>query len=247
VTWSTGLNPCNGGYGNTVRIQADDSRYVQVAHLSSVLVQWGEAVELGQVLGFEGNSGNAGTKHVHFSAHAGDARAAALGPSISFQLVHATGTSSVEDIVCGDFSTSSEPLSESLLTSMNEMAPTTDSLIAAPVNPYPRLAYWLLSGDREGRRRAMAELRFMEDDVGRYWFAVGLVDGSEHDVRVARGHFQELATDADIRWVRDWSVFRTCQTWTALGRPGRAKRCATRGRKHVEQSNNELLSAFETL
>jgi hypothetical protein len=247
VTWSIGLNPCNDGYGNTVRIQNDSGRYVQLAHLSSVLVQWGEAVEAGQVVGFEGNSGNAGTKHVHFSAHAGDARAPSLGPSIPFQLVHSAGASPVEALVCGDFSVSSVPLPESLLTSTNETRPVTESLQAEPVTPYPRLAHWVLSGERDARSRALIELRSLNDDVGRYWFAVGLAGGSELDVRAARGVFEELAADADVRWVRDWSAFRTCQTLASLGRPIQAKRCAMRRRKLVEQSDNELLSAFETL
>ncbi|HJU21889.1 MAG TPA: M23 family metallopeptidase [Casimicrobiaceae bacterium] len=94
---------CNDGWGNYVRVQHDPSLYTQYAHLSAILVHDGQRIVRGQPIGIEGNTGQAGSKHIHWSAHRGDARRG--GPSIPMaQIRLKTGIVSADDLVCGDWS-----------------------------------------------------------------------------------------------------------------------------------------------
>src|SRR5438132_10604041 len=68
-------DPCNYGFGNLVRIEHGHNVYSQAAHLASILVKDGQHVRRGDVLGIEGNTGNAGAKHIHLSLHLGSPRA----------------------------------------------------------------------------------------------------------------------------------------------------------------------------
>jgi predicted esterase len=100
---SNGNDPCNSGWGNYVRIQHTADAYTQYAHLSSILVHDGDRVQRGQPIGVEGNTGLAGAKHLHFSAHRGNA--ARGGPSVPFTRMRvATRTLASDEIVCGDWS-----------------------------------------------------------------------------------------------------------------------------------------------
>jgi murein DD-endopeptidase MepM/ murein hydrolase activator NlpD len=54
------------GYGHTVVIDHGDGRQTRYAHLSEPLVQAGESVTEGQVVGKSGNSGRSTGPHLHF-------------------------------------------------------------------------------------------------------------------------------------------------------------------------------------
>lgn len=54
------------GYGNTVVVDHQNGRQTRYAHLSQELVQAGDAVTEGQVLGKSGNSGRSTGPHLHF-------------------------------------------------------------------------------------------------------------------------------------------------------------------------------------
>lgn len=63
------VNPgCGSGYGNHVRVQHDDGNITIYAHLAkgSVIVEVGDLVEQGQVVGKMGNSGHSYGAHLHF-------------------------------------------------------------------------------------------------------------------------------------------------------------------------------------
>lgn len=56
-----------GGYGITVCVKCPDSGHLHVyAHLDSVAVKVGEHVKQGQVLGYQGNTGQSTGSHLHY-------------------------------------------------------------------------------------------------------------------------------------------------------------------------------------
>ncbi len=66
--------------GNGVRITMDDGTYFFYAHMSAVAdgLEVGSVVEAGDVVGYNGATGNAGTPHLHFEVHPGGG--AAINP-----------------------------------------------------------------------------------------------------------------------------------------------------------------------
>lgn len=68
---TTENDQCGAGFGNHVKLFADDGYVVLYAHLKSVSVKTGDMVKAGQVIGLEGTTGWAGkdNRHVHLSVH----------------------------------------------------------------------------------------------------------------------------------------------------------------------------------
>ena len=68
---------CNNGNGNYVIIQHSDGNFTLYAHLheNSILVQAGESVEQGQVIGKMGSSGYSTGTHLHFEVREGQTNA----------------------------------------------------------------------------------------------------------------------------------------------------------------------------
>lgn len=123
LTHQDHFDGCNDGWGNYVRVQHDGGLYTQYAHLSGLLVNSGQKVERGAVLGIEGNTGGAGAKHIHFSVHRGDALNG--GPSVPFTaLLTSRGPVSSSTARCGNWRTSSTPVAETALTSTNQRLPS---------------------------------------------------------------------------------------------------------------------------
>jgi len=62
---------CGLGWGNHVKLLAEDGTLVLYAHLDKVAVKTGMFVEVGQFIGVEGNTGMTGldNRHLHFSVH----------------------------------------------------------------------------------------------------------------------------------------------------------------------------------
>ena len=60
-----------GGYGRVVRLQHADATVTVYAHLSEILVEKGQAVPTGHVIGREGNSGHSTGPHLHFEVRVG--------------------------------------------------------------------------------------------------------------------------------------------------------------------------------
>lgn len=54
------------GYGNTVILDHGDGVQTLYAHCSELAVKEGDAVQLGQVIAYAGDTGRATTSHVHF-------------------------------------------------------------------------------------------------------------------------------------------------------------------------------------
>ena len=55
-----------GGYGRAVRITHSDGTVTVYGHMSALLVDSGERVEAGQLIGREGNTGHSTGPHLHF-------------------------------------------------------------------------------------------------------------------------------------------------------------------------------------
>lgn len=60
-------------FGYHVNIDQGDGTYIILAHLSAIFVEDGSEVTAGQLIGFEGTTGNSTGDHVHIGRHAGDA------------------------------------------------------------------------------------------------------------------------------------------------------------------------------
>lgn len=96
-------------FGVHANIDVGDGTYVMVGHMEELFVQNGSDVAVGQLIGFEGNSGNSSGDHVHFGRHQGDASQDAIyGPSIDTLSIRAhnrrTGVAqafAVDDFDCG--------------------------------------------------------------------------------------------------------------------------------------------------
>lgn len=90
---------CGGGYGNYVILQHSDGNYTVYAHLAqnSILVENGDSVKQGQVLGHVGSSGSSTGGHLHFEVRVGgNASTNAVDPLtyVSSSNARATGSSS---------------------------------------------------------------------------------------------------------------------------------------------------------
>lgn len=77
---------CGGGFGNHVRVNHGGNYYTIYAHLSSVNVAVGNKLGRGQLLGYEGNTGDSSGDHLHFSLHQGNAAAAGVAQSVSYSV-----------------------------------------------------------------------------------------------------------------------------------------------------------------
>ena len=60
-------------YGYHVTIDQSDGTYVILAHLDEILIEDGDEVAAGQLVGIEGHTGKADGDHVHIGRHSGDA------------------------------------------------------------------------------------------------------------------------------------------------------------------------------
>lgn len=68
-----GDKSCGGGYGNHVIIEHDDGNYTIYAHMyeNSIVVNQGDSVNQGQVIGKVGNTGSSSGAHLHFEVRVG--------------------------------------------------------------------------------------------------------------------------------------------------------------------------------
>ncbi len=81
-----GNTSCGGGFGNHVRLDHGGSYFTVYCHLSSVSVAVGQKLGRGQLVGYEGNTGNSFGDHVHTSLHRGNASAASMAPTVPYNM-----------------------------------------------------------------------------------------------------------------------------------------------------------------
>lgn len=93
-------------FGIHINIDQGDGTYVVMAHLAATFVDSGSQVAAGQLIGFEGSTGNSSGDHVHFGRHDGDASLDAVyGTSVNGLVIDAMqgGTHvqlATSDMVC---------------------------------------------------------------------------------------------------------------------------------------------------
>ena len=127
-----GDKSCGGGFGNHVRLAHGGSYFTIYGHLSSVTVLPGDLIGRGQLVGYEGTTGNSSGDHVHFSLHKGDPTVASMPPSVSY-ILRAKNTSvlgsSFTSIGSGSFTCSQ--VGGNLYESNNACQTAYDTLPAA--------------------------------------------------------------------------------------------------------------------
>jgi Peptidase family M23 len=63
------LEYCGYGLGNYIYLLREDGVFASYAHLAKIYVKNKQHIKRGQLIGLEGNTGLAGTRHLHFSLH----------------------------------------------------------------------------------------------------------------------------------------------------------------------------------
>lgn len=187
----------SSGFGRHINIDLGDGTYVLMAHLADIFVDDKSEVAEGQLLGFEGTTGNSTGDHVHIGRHDGDpAEDAGKGESIEGIVFRTTeGDLAVTDLACS-------------LTSGTAYTSTLDtphwhpngSLVKTPESA----TVYLLNG---GTRRA-----FYDEDAffsrGYAFDDVALIDNDELDCYSVGGN---IALTNEISAVYEsggvWLVF----------------------------------------
>jgi hypothetical protein len=209
---------CNNGWGNYVHVEHQKGVYTHYAHLSAILVGWGETVKRGQPIGIEGNTGAAGGKHVHFSLHVGDATVG-VGASVPIKKLRVQGAVvSGRALRCGDWTKTNDVLAETRLVSATTRLPGPPGFAFAPRSALPKMAV----GDPASRKRAVEALRKLSDPESRYWLAAALqLDGAWDECRRT---LEPLADLKAPRWIAQWSRLRLAEVFLAQARTDEARR-----------------------
>jgi len=94
------------GFGYHINIDVGNQKYVVIAHLSEIFLTNGQEVTSGQLIGYEGCTGNCSGDHIHIGLHEGDAAQAAqdgVSVSASYWTANASERTGFEEIVSEEF------------------------------------------------------------------------------------------------------------------------------------------------
>ena len=220
---------CNLGLGNVVRVQHRDGLFTQYAHLSAILIVAGQRVKRGDPVGIEGNSGAAGSKHLHFSLHAGDASRLEPARSLPMRRLRTRGGRLVDSLAmnCGVADSEGGPAPSTAYVSDN--VPSRRSARIG-FTSLPRFALESAAGkifDPATRPGAIALLRRFPDEVlSRYWLAVALELDRDRDT--AQTMFTALArSPVGPEWIRRWSWLRIADIHIATSNAAAGRRALT--------------------
>jgi hypothetical protein len=240
---------CNLGLGNVVRIGHRDGLFTQYAHLSAIFVVPGQIVKRGDPIGVEGNSGAAGSHHIHFSLHRGDAAQLRPAPSLPIRRLRARGAGGGRARIidslrmrCNEADADGGPSPAIAYVSDNVARPRPAQI---GFEPPERLLLERAVGqifDPATRARGIALLRagVSDEPLARYWLAVGLeLDGTRAE---ARQLFRALArSEVGPSWVRRWSWVRLADMDAADGRAADARRELDEGTTDAPPSDVDFL------
>ena len=222
---------CNLGFGNLVRVEHAPGVYSQLAHLSSILVNDRATVRRGDVLGLEGNTGNAGAKHIHMSLHRGAARVLVPGPTIPIAALRVRlldvgpKVVSAHELACGDFERQSEPDPRTRVESDNEIGRRPPKRFGFQ-RLIDELSIGAVSKDARARRWAMGKLRsHYHEPTAPYWLALAYL--REGDTRTAAEELQQAFRRAERgegpAWLRSWCLAFLGEVALAQGRQTEAR------------------------
>jgi hypothetical protein len=132
---------CNFGWGNMVHVEHAPGLYTVYAHLASVLVTPGQKIVRGEPIGVEGNSGAAGSKHVHWGLAAGDAKQNGVAKSVPVLQLHVAGrVVSREGLSCSDWEHDGHVVEATRLVSETPLVQKAQSVYAFEAPPEPLAA-----------------------------------------------------------------------------------------------------------
>jgi murein DD-endopeptidase MepM/ murein hydrolase activator NlpD len=101
------MESATSGYGYHVNIDLGDGTYVVIAHCSEIFVSDEDEVAAGELIAYEGNTGDSTGDHVHIGLHQGDAaRRAEYGESLPtfYYMANASNGGEAYSIASEDFS-----------------------------------------------------------------------------------------------------------------------------------------------
>lgn len=161
-------NP-SSGFGRHVNIDIGDGTYIVIAHMKQILLEDGEHVTVGQMIGLEGTTGASTGDHVHIGRHRGNALLdAGSGTSVeglSFQFLGVTSPVASSQLVCG--LTSGRVYTSELLTpkwhpngTLVKTPQSSDVYVLEQGTAYPFLneqSFW-------SRNYSFADLSFVSQD-----------------------------------------------------------------------------------
>jgi hypothetical protein len=224
----SGTPQCNNGYGNYVRVQHTPDLYTQYLHLSAVLVNQGQRVKRGQPIGIEGNTGGAGPKHIHWSAHRG--KAVDGGPSIPMSRIRFLGgAASSATWKCDDWTRAGPPDPTTAYVSDNEPVAPPDPVGFGfkPFMPDDGTAVGLLVRVRRSPQdsdTALAQLRALPDaDYNRYWLGVALQELKKNAEAEQLLRLQRNRRDLALSY-QYWIDLRLAELAAARGANGEARK-----------------------
>ena len=111
------LDYCGYGYGNYVYVLRADGVFASYAHLDKIYIKNKQLVKKGELIGLEGSTGLAGSRHLHFSLHL-------LGADSDFFNVHTKGHVTIPfwlKIKRNNDTTSKKVISYDLVPSLEEL------------------------------------------------------------------------------------------------------------------------------
>jgi hypothetical protein len=253
LSFQDGEDRCNDGWGNFVRISHEDGWFTHLAHLSAILVEPDQHVEAGDIIGIEGNTGAAGSKHVHLSLHRGNPLQGP-GPSFPMRLVTSTGTLDDAAFRCGNWMTSNEvdPSTRHVSTLKRRDGSLRFGYRSAFYGPSNALSLDdvaerapTLSGDE--RRRAIDALRASQNPTHRYALARALIDEGIPSVAEGDRVLESLESVASPAWVRPWARMRRAMLQLDAGDPTLARKLLAEPTPGGVKDDDEWPTFIETL
>jgi hypothetical protein len=233
---------CNSGWGNHVRIQHTPDLYTDYQHLSAVLIDWGQSVKRGQPIGIEGNTGgSAMAKHIHWSAHRGQALVG--GPSIPMSGIRFRGGgTSFANLKCGGrWRTPPDPAT-AYVSDTEPVAPSDPTrFVFKPFNPDDKSAAGLFARalrSPNGGDAELGQLRALPDaGVNRYWLGAALEELKKNAEAERVLRLQGKRPDLPPIY-RQWTDLRLAELAIARGGEAEARALLEKCRATAEQPSD---------
>jgi hypothetical protein len=241
------------GFGNYVKVDHGNGYFTFYAHLQSISVKKGDAIKTGEKIGIMGSTGYAGSAHLHFSLHQGDASQTGLAaPSVP---MHALIAADLNGSGAFALMNSLEFVNVRILTPTPQQThqyasenwgdqpfvfgpppPELQKLIAEGKklllnNPDEQVASIVKEISSKGASWAIVQLEQVLHDhpdhiLALYWAGFTMLDSG--DAQKAKQHFQKIVKLDSSRthqqpWILPWTYLRLAVISNQQGNPTEAK------------------------